>query len=242
MRVVCPECFTSYQVEAVVKNAVLICHRCQTEFDSYGNRIIAGDATTQFFKEQEEQAPTFGLKDLVQSGMKKRKQHIWLWMSLILLLVAGAGFTANWEQWSKHGLVRGYTLQMQENTPVLDSDWEIDPSSVKTEWLKREDGSLALIIEGEVDNQVSTALPPPEIEITFVTQTGENPKIIQPITEPTDVKTLTKVPFISPAVDKVPVPTLSSRGFILLVEDVPLSTQHVVLHAIAVQRKGKTKL
>jgi len=242
MRVVCPECFASYQVEAVVKNAVLVCHKCDTEFDSFGNRVVAGDATSQFFQTQEEHAPTFGLKDLAQSDMKKRKQHVWLWMTLILITITGAGVAQNWDQWSKHGIVRGYTLKIQPSTPVLDSDWEINPDSIHTQWLKRNDGSLALVIDGKVENQVSSALPTPEIQVTFITQTGENNVRIQPITEPATIDKLKLSPYVSPPVDLTPVFPLTSRGFMLVLEDVPLSTQQVILHALAVQRKGKQTL
>ena len=242
MRVVCPECFASYQVEAVVKNAVLVCHKCNTEFDSYGNRVVAGDATSQFFQTQEEKAPTFGIKDLMQSGMNKRRQHVWLWMSLILLLIAAGGIAYNWNLWSHHGVFRGYQLQIQSSAPILDSDWQVNPESVHTEWIKRDDGSLALIIEGEASNMVGYPLPPPELNITFITQTGQNTEVIQPITEPADMQTLTASPYVSPPVDKTPVFPLASRGFILVLEDVPLSTQHIVLHALAVQRKGKSRL
>lgn len=242
MRIVCPECHASYQVEAVIKNAVLVCYRCNTEFDSYGNRVVAGNATAQLFQQQEEQAPTFGLRDLMQSGMKKRGQGVWLWMMLLLLLVSGAGLAVNWTQWSNHSLARGYIMSIQGNTPILDRDWEISPDSVHTQWLKRVDNSLVLIIEGEVENKLGIALPTPEIRITFITQTGQNPEVIQPITEPASLDTLTAVPFISPTVDKTPINALGSRGFLLLIEDAPLSTQHILLHALAVQKKGTAKL
>ena len=242
MRVICPECFASYQIEAVVKNAVLVCHKCETEFDGFGNKVVAGDATSQFFKTQEEQAPTFGLKDLAQSGMSKRKQHVWLWMSLILLCATAAGIAFNWKLWSHHGVFRGYQLQVQTTSPVLDSDWKVLPDLVHSQWLKREDGSLALIVEGEVSNRLSIPLPPPEIQVTFITQTGQNNKLIQPITEPASMDMLKASPFVSPPVDKTAVFPLGSRGFILVLEDVPLSTQNIVLHALAVQRQGKSKL
>jgi len=242
MRVICPECFASYQIEAVVKNAVLVCHKCNTEFDGFGNKVVAGDATSQFFQTQEEKAPTFGLKDLAQSGMSKRKQHVWLWMSLILVALTVGGVVNHWQLWSHHGVFRGYQLQVQTDAPVLDSDWQVEPDSVFSQWLKREDGSLVLIVEGEVRNRLSIPLPPPEIKITFITQTGQNDKVIQPITEPASIERLKASPYISPAVDKTAVFPLGSRGFILVLEDVPLSTQNIILHALAVQRKGESKL
>ena len=242
MRVICPECFASYQVDAVVKNAVLVCHKCNTEFDSFGNKVVAGDATTQFFQTQEDHAPTFGIKDLAQSGMNKHKQRVGLWMGLLLMTIMATGLTVNWDIWSHHGVFRGYQLQVQTSAPILDSDWQVEFDSVHSQWLKREDGSLVLIIEGEVSNLLSIPLPPPEIKVTFITQTGQNNEVIQPITEPASMNVLKASPFISPAVDKTAVFPLGSRGFILVLEDVPLSTQNILLHALAVQRKGKAKL
>ncbi|HID37131.1 MAG TPA: hypothetical protein EYP39_07150 [Ghiorsea sp.] len=242
MRVICPECFASYQIEAVVKNAVLVCHKCDTEFDGFGNKVVAGDATSQLFQAQEEHAPTYGIKDLAQSGMQKKKQHAWLWMSLILLILTTAGIANHWHLWSHHGVFRGYFLQVQQGSPVLDSDWQVTPDSVHSQWLKRDDGSLALVVEGEVRNLLSIPLPPPEVKVTFITQTGQNDEIIQPITEPASLAVLKASPFVSPAVDKTSVFPLGSRGFILVLEDVPLSTQNIELHALAVQRKGQSKL
>ena len=242
MRVICPECFASYQIEAVVKNAVLVCHKCDTEFDGFGNKVVAGDATSQFFQTQEEHAPTFGIKDLAQSGMRKRQQYVWFWMSLILVALTVGGVAKHWQLWSHHGVFRGYQLQVQTDSPVLDSDWQVEPESVRSQWLKRDDGSLVLIVEGEVRNLLSIPLPPPEIKVTFITQTGKNDEVIQPITEPADMETLKTAPYISPEVDKTAIFPLGSRGFILVLENVPLSTQNIELHALAVQRKGKTSL
>jgi len=42
--------------------------------------------------------------------------------------------------------------------------------------------------------------------------------------------------------DITPVFPLTSSGFMLVLAQMPLSTQQVILHALAVQRKCKTKL
>ncbi|MDQ7004376.1 MAG: hypothetical protein Q9N67_05470 [Ghiorsea sp.] len=240
MRVICPQCFASYQIEAVIKNAILVCHKCNTEFDSYGNKVISGDTASQCFQAQEDKAPTFGLKDLAQSGMQKKDSHVWLWMSLVLLLLTIAGTVVNRNLWLHHTVFRGYQLQIQTDAPVLDSDWQVEPNSLHSQWLKRKDGSLVLIVEARVRNLLNISLPPPEIKIVLVSQAGENHEVIQPMTEPASIDTFKAVPFISPPVDKTAVFPLGSRGFILILEDVPPSTQSIELHALPVQRKGKS--
>jgi len=242
MRIVCPECHAAYQVGAIIKNAILVCHRCNTEFDTYGNKIVEGNETAEVFKKQEEHAPTFGVKDLIQSGMAGKKEQVWLWMILILLALTFAGIAMQWQHWKFNSMARAVSIETNNDAPVLDRDWKIIANTVQSQWLKREDGSLVLVIEGQVQNLVGTTLPPPEIKVTFITQIGENIEFVLPITEPADLKTLQSVPFMSPAIDKTPVSMLGTRGFLLLIEDAPQATQHMLLHAIATQRKSTTPL
>ena len=242
MRIVCPECHAAYQVGAIIKNAILVCHRCNTEFDTYGNKITEGNETAEVFKKQEEHAPTFGVKDLIQSGMGGKKEQVWLWMILILLALMLAGITVQWEHWKFNSISRAVNIEINQDAPILDRDWKIIASTIQSQWLKRKDGSLALVIEGQVQNPVGTALPPPEIKITFVTQVGQNIEMVSPITEPADLRTLQEVPFISPPVDKTFVPMFKSRGFLLLVENAPQAVQHILLHALPTQRKSTAPL
>ena len=242
MRIVCPECHAAYQVGAIIKNAILVCHRCQTEFDTMGNRIVEENETSQIFKAQEEAAPTYGISDLAASGLQGRRGQIWSFMILVLLVLSCAGAALRWQHWQFNTFVRAIQMEISPSTPILDRDWNILPDSIQSQWLTRDDQSLALMIEGKVQNLVSSSLPAPEIKVTFVTQTGKNIDMVQPITEPAEVSTYQSVPFVSPAVDAVPVPAQGERGFILLIEDAPLSTQHILLHALAVQKKGAAKL
>jgi len=237
MRIVCPECHAAYQVGAIIKNAILVCHRCNTEFDTYGNRIVDGDETSQIFEKQAQHAPTTGVKDLIQSGMRKKHTRVWLWMLLILAAIGIAGVVTQWPYWKHSSLVRGISITVNPETPIMDSDWSILAETVQAHWLKREDNSLVLLVEGEVKNRTGASLPPPEIRITFVTQIGENIIKTLPITEPADMKTLKAVPFMSPPVDTTPVPMLGSRGFLLLIEDAPQATRHILLHAVAMQTR-----
>jgi hypothetical protein len=47
---------------------------------------------------------------------------------------------------------------------------------------------------------------------------------------------------MSPPVDKTPIPGLSTRGFLLLIEEAPQTTQYILLHAVPSQRKSAQKL
>jgi len=235
MRIVCPECHAVYKLGAIIKNAILVCHRCNTEFDTYGHRITDGSQTAAIFKKQEEHAPTFGIQDLAQSGMNNQRKSILSWMILVLILLSVAGIAVQWQHWQWHGLTRAINLETDNTQLILDRDWHILPETVRSQWLTRDDQSTVLIVSGEVASLVYTAMPVPDIKITFMTQTGENQEVIQAITEPADMPTLSSAPFISPPVDIIPIPALGQRGFLLLIENVPMYTQHMILHAIAVQ-------
>lgn len=242
MRIVCPECHAAYQVGAIIKNAILVCHRCNTEFDTYGNKIAEDNETAKVFENQEKHAPTFGVKDLIQSGMGEKKEQVWLWMILILLALIFTGTAMQWEHWKFNSMARAVSIEINQDTPILDRDWKIIANTVQNQWLKRQDGSLVLVIEGQVRNLVGTALPPPEIKVTFITQIGEDIEVILPITEPADLETLQSTPFISPPVDTTPISMLATRGFLLLIEEAPQTTQHILLHAIATQQKSAQQL
>ncbi len=242
MRIVCPKCHAAYQVDAVIKNAILVCHKCHTEFDTFGNLVTPDTETSQIFKAQEENAPTFGLYDLVQTGFRNQHSHVWFFMIIVLMTISAAGVFLHWNHWQYNSLVRGYQLESNLSAAVTDRDWHILPESVHLQWLTRDDQSLALLVEGQVESLVMAPLPTPEIKVTFVTQTGKNIDLIQAVTEPAELATLRAVPFASPPVDKTPVSAMGKRGFLLLIEDAPSSTQHILLHALAVQRKGAAKL
>lgn len=242
MRIICPECHAAYQVGPMIKNAILVCHRCNTEFDTFGNKIAPDNETLEVFKKQEVHAPTVGLRDLIQSGMATRHTHFWAWLIIILFSLSVLGLSIRWDHWQYDSFFRAISLDTNLTTTILDRDWQVLPDTIHTRWLTRDDQSVVLIIEGQVKNLVDAALHVPEIEVAFVTQTGKDIKITQAITEPVDFKALQRVPFSSPPVDKTPIAPSGSRGFLLLVEHAPRSTQHIVLHAVAVQQKGTTKL
>lgn len=242
MRIVCPECHAAYQVSAMIKNAILVCHRCNTEFDSYGNKVVEESEVAQILAHQQSVAPTFGISDLNQAGMKRKPGNIWLWLSLVLISLTTIGMILHWDTWQYNAYIRGYMISADTHAPILDSDWRIVPESVHSQWLKRDDGSIILIIEGNVENQLRADLPTPEIQISFMTQTGQNYTVIQPITEPPSLDTLKATPFVSPAIDKTMVGAFAQRGFILLLEETPRSSQQFTLHALAVQRQGLTQL
>ncbi|MDX8387766.1 MAG: hypothetical protein R8M46_04420 [Ghiorsea sp.] len=242
MRIVCPECHAAYQVGSLIKNAILVCHRCDTEFDTFGNKIVEDNETSKIFEQQEAHAPTFGLHDLIHAGMKGRREYLLAWMIIILVLLSATGIAMRWQHWQFSGVVRAFNIETEPATLILDRDWRVLPETIHTQWLTRDDQSLALVVDGQVENLVSIALPTPEIRITFVTQTGQNIVRTLPITEPTDIKSLQAVPFTSPPVDNTPIPSLGKRGFLLLIEDAPQSTQHILIHALAKQRNKRSQL
>lgn len=58
MQILCPQCHAVYEVGPLIKNAVLICHRCQTEFSADGkpvspdtNHAPAGESELPLFEQ-----------------------------------------------------------------------------------------------------------------------------------------------------------------------------------------------
>jgi len=154
----------------------------------------------------------------------RRAPRILNWLSVVMMLVAVAGFTYNHASWSDNVWLRSILLNLHVPITVHARDWRIPPGSVHAEWLKRDDGSAVLVIEGRVDNLLHAELATPWIEVT-VYDAFHSDKTIKrktlPITLPPAIDAIRHAPWTPPPQDNVPVAAAGSRGFVLVMDDLP---------------------
>jgi hypothetical protein len=155
---------------------------------------------------------------------ERRTPRLLTWMSGIMLLIAIAGFAYNHQAWGENIWLRSMLLNLHFPLRVHATDWRIPPSSVHAEWLKRDDGSAVLVIEGRVDNLLHTRLATPWIEVT-VYDAFHSDKTVKrktfPITLPPAIDAIRHAPWVPPPQDNVPVAAAGNRGFILVMDDLP---------------------
>ena len=166
---------------------------------------------------------------------ERRAPRLLTWMSGVMLIVAIAGFAYNHQSWAENTWVRSMLLNLHLPITVHASDWRIPPSSVHAEWLKRDDGSAVLVIEGRVDNLLHTQLATPWIEVTVYDAIHSDKTVKRrtyPITLPPAIDAIRHAPWVSPPQDNVPVAAASSRGFILVISDLPRHAGEFTLNVI----------
>lgn len=319
MHISCPHCNAAYNVGPIIKNAVLVCHRCHTEFnmgDQAKKQQEEHDATTSesslplfdhLSTEQNAKAekkavitdtgsseaphrtkesgptssipiPAFlagkhehteamkrfiepepaGLQELdEESGAapseitaeastnsepvaaneaitpselqepippSRSDISIWPWLVVILLVISGGGFWYKQDVWLDHPWVRSVLINLHLPVAVRDKDWVIVPESVQGNWLKRDDGSQVLIIQGRIENRLYCELSPPKILVRFFDESGIDDALeerVMPITEPPSMEKVKHAPFDKPELDRVAVEAQGQRGFFLVLESLP---------------------
>jgi hypothetical protein len=166
---------------------------------------------------------------------ERRAPRLLTWMSGVMLIVAIAGFAYNHQSWAENTWVRSTLLNLHLPITVHASDWRIPPDSVHAEWLKRDDGSAVLVIEGRVDNLLHTQLATPWIEVTVYDAIHSDKTVKRrtyPITLPPAIDAIRHAPWVPPPQDNVPVAAAGSRGFILVITDLPRHAGEFTLNVI----------
>lgn len=161
---------------------------------------------------------------------------IWPWLVVILLIISGAGFWYKQDAWLDHSWVRSVLINLHLPITVRDKDWVIVPESVQGNWLKRDDGSQVLIIQGRIENRLYCELSPPKILVRFFDESGISEPLeerIMPITEPPSMEKVKHAPFVTPGLDLVTVEAQGQRGFFLVLESLPERTADFTLNPIA---------
>jgi len=179
-------------------------------------------------------------RDAVQTSAvapppQRRKAHIMPWLFSILLIIAGSGFWVNQDAWLDDPWLRSVLLNIGLDIQVRDKDWFIDPQSVEVTWLKRKQNDTVLVVNGEVHNLLQTDLPPPAIHFTLFSRDNPDTRILERdmiITRPPLMQTIRKTPYTPPPKDTTLIPALGSRGFILVLENMPQNAGNFTLSPV----------
>ncbi len=175
---------------------------------------------------QENEVPPSPLlaEELLLQAPTRKKARIWPWIIAMLVAIAGTGFWLNHETWLEHPWLRSQLIRLHLSADIRDSDWLVKPGSLHAEWLTRSDHSQVLVIQGDVRNRLHCPLPPPMIQIQFFAPGRPEEPIGEQtvtITQPPTMDAIRSAPYAKPADDTLPIPGLTERGFILVLESVP---------------------
>ncbi|MES0372439.1 MAG: hypothetical protein ABUK11_09200 [Mariprofundaceae bacterium] len=157
---------------------------------------------------------------------------IWPWLIAMLLIISATGFWFKQDVWLDNPWVRSVLINMHLPVEVRNKDWYIIPGSVQGNWLKRDDGSQVLTVQGRIENRLYCELPPPRIFVRFFDDTGITESLgdkLLPITEPPSMEQVKHAPFITPEIDLVPVEAQGERGFFLVIDSLPEHTADFTL-------------
>ena len=142
----------------------------------------------------------------------------------MFLVIAGLGLWTQRDAWLDDPKARATLINLGLPLAIRDKDWRIPPASVHAEWVRRDDGSQVLVIEGKVENRLEAELPPPYIHVTVFDRMRPDRALVErtlPITEPPLMATIRRAPFAPPPEDALPVAPLGERGFVLVLEGLP---------------------
>ncbi|MDX8392384.1 MAG: hypothetical protein R8K53_07445 [Mariprofundaceae bacterium] len=154
------------------------------------------------------------------------------WLFSMLLLIGGSGFWINHEAWLDDPWLRSVLLNIGAPVQIRDKDWHITPASVDATWIKRTPNDTILVITGEVTNRLQTDLLPPGIHFTLYARDNPDARILERnlvITRPPLMQAIRKKPFVAPPRDDTPVAALGTRGFVLVLENMPQNAGNFAL-------------
>jgi len=166
----------------------------------------------------------------------RKEMSIWPWLIIILLIISGAGFWYKQDVWLDHPWVRSVLINLHLPVTVRNKDWVIVPESVQGNWLKRDDGSQILLIQGRIENRLYCDLSPPKILVRFFDESGITDSLeerIMPITEPPSMEKVKHAPFVTPDLDKLAIEAQGQRGFFLVLESLPEQAADFTLNPVA---------
>jgi len=158
------------------------------------------------------------------------------WLLTIMFVIAAAGFWSRHDAWLDDPWLRSVLINMGLPVEVRDKDWHIQPASIRAQWVKRDDGSQVLVIEGRVKNLLQCELAPPAIHFSIFAKDDPEHLLLQrelPVSQPPLMVAIRRTPYIVPPEDHVPVTALGDRGFVLVLEGLPPNAGDFTLAPIA---------
>jgi len=163
-------------------------------------------------------------EDVPLSPPPRASVRIMPWLLTIMLVIAAAGFWFRHDAWLDDPWLRSVLINVGLPLEVRDKDWRIQPGSIRAQWVKRDDGSQIMVIEGRVKNLLQCELAPPAIRFSIFARDDPEHLLLQrelPVSQPPLMVTIRRVPYIVPPEDRVPVSALGDRGFVLVLEGLP---------------------
>jgi len=160
----------------------------------------------------------------MEEPLAPASRRIWPWLISVLMLTIVSGFWLQKDDWLDNRWFRSTAINAGLPLKLRDKDWRVIPESVHAQWIIRNNDSRALVIEGRVENLLTSELGLPKIEVAFFDKEHPDQILISrllEITLPPAVSAIRRAPFMLPDRDIIPVPPLGQRGFILLLESLP---------------------
>ena len=154
----------------------------------------------------------------------RTRARIMPWLLTIILLIAAAGFWLKHDAWLDDPWLRSVLINVGLPVAVRDKDWYIQPDSVHAQWIKRDNGSQVLVIEGRVKSLLQCELAPPAIRFSIFAKDAPEHLLLERelvISQPPLMVAIRHAPYIVQPEDHVPVPALGDRGFVLVLEGLP---------------------
>jgi len=221
MQVTCPHCQATYELDAQIQKAILVCHRCQTEFTTPEADIAfeALDIATP--------SPSSNTLQSFTPMPKRKKSSVWPWLTFILLCLTATGAAYEQQAWLQQPWVRTILLQFHYPLTTQSSDWLILKDQSHLQWMDRQDDSRVLLITGAIQNQLFAEQLPPPLQIDFFDAPNSAPiqSITLPIRLPPNLPQIRHAPYDPPQQDTNPIAAHSSRPFTLVLENIPESTR-----------------
>ncbi|MDQ6995222.1 MAG: DUF3426 domain-containing protein [Mariprofundaceae bacterium] len=204
----CPKCQATYELKHDVQHALLVCHRCKSEFTTDDIPVI------------EKPVPS---SDSMYLASKRKKTRIWPWLTVVLLIVASFGMQYNQDIWIQQAQIRNILAQLHYPMQAQASDWLILRNQSHRQWVTRQDGSKVLVLTGSIQNRLNAAQQLPQLTIHFYESANTRPiqSITTFITMPPSLPDIRHAPYIQPDIDRTPMKGYEKRDFTLVFEHVP---------------------
>jgi len=230
MHVTCPQCHATYELKDDVHHALLVCHRCQTEFAMDGMSV-----STEPTLSDQKIIPENPM-DMMRPAPQRKKARIWPWLTAVLLIIIGLGLQYNQALWQQQVWLRNILIQFHYPLQTQANDWRISGGQSHRQWVTRQDGSRVLMLTGSIQNRLDAPQLPPQLIVQFydVSNTSPMQSDVVPISMPTNIPQIRHAPYIAPDKDLRPIPAHGQREFTLVFEHVPEQSREI---SIAVSLK-----
>ncbi len=146
------------------------------------------------------------------------------WLMIMLTFIAAAGFWLQYDAWMDNRWFRSTAINLGIDLQQRDKDWQILSGSVRPSWITRTDGSKVLLINGEIQNLLSSDILAPNIELTFFSNTGPDQvvsSLLLGFTYPPSAQVMMQSPYQTPNIDNKEIPPLGKRHFVFLIDKLP---------------------